>query len=116
MRAPRTWAARASNRKSGGPCRGAVPFWNSRTVSLPAMSCEWWQQPDCLSVRYEDCVADPVGELNKLVAELGPPRLHSVEQSVEHCSLNALRKTSANNHYWQGRPGLWRELLPAAEA
>src|SRR5260370_6372234 len=96
--------------------RSFLEFANGlRARTLLAMSCEWWQQPDCLSVRYEDCVADPVGEMNKLVAELVPPRLHSVEQSVEHCSLHALRKTSANNHYWQGRPGLWREQFPAAE-
>jgi len=23
---------------------------------------------------------------------------------------------ATNNHFWQGRPGLWRHLLPAAEA
>jgi len=97
--------------------RSFLEYANSpRAKSLLAITGDWWQQPDCISVRYEDCVAYPIGEMNKLVAELGPPRVNSAEKAVELCSLSTMRKTSINNHYWQGRPGLWRELLPVVEA
>ena len=31
-------------------------------------------------------------------------------------SLDRLRPTSSNDHFWQGKPGLWRLLLPAERA
>ena len=31
-------------------------------------------------------------------------------------AIGRLRRAATNNHFWQGRPGLWRHLLPAAEA
>jgi hypothetical protein len=67
-------------------------------------------------VRYEGCVRDADGELARLEAALGPVRCGSRAAAVEACSLARLRRAATNNHFWQGQPGLWRHLLPAAEA
>ncbi len=87
-----------------------------RAAALLAVTCDWWQQEGVCSVRYEDLVADPAGQLTALAGALGPPRCASVADAVAACAMGELRKDSLNNHFWKGRPGLWRDLLPAAEA
>jgi hypothetical protein len=87
-----------------------------RAAALLAVTADWWQQPGVVSVRYEDMVRDPAGELTKLAAAVGPPRGATVETVVAATTLDQLRRDSTNNHYWKGKPGLWREYLPAAEA
>lgn len=86
-----------------------------RAAALLAVTADWWGQPDVLSVRYEDVVADPVGQLQALAPALGPPRCESIDDVVAACSLGELRKTVTNHHYWQGQPGLWRSLLTSVE-
>ena len=81
------------------------------------MSGEWWSAPGCLGVRYEDLVADPAAELGRLAGALGlAGRGAGVAEAVAANSLSRSRATVTNQHYWQGRPGLWKLLLPAAEA
>ena len=87
-----------------------------RAAELLAVTPDWWGQPGVVGVRYEDLVADTESELRRLEAALGPVRCGSVAEAVEACSMGKLRQRSTNNHFWQGRPGLWRHLLPAAEA
>jgi hypothetical protein len=87
-----------------------------RAAALLAVSADWWGQPGSVSARYEDFVADPAGELGRLAGTLGPPRCDSLAAVVDKLKLDDLKRTSANNHFWMGKPGLWRELLPAAEA
>ena len=87
-----------------------------RAAALLAVTVEWWQQPDVISVRYEDLVADPAGQLAAIAEHVGPPRCGSVADVVAECSIERLRPLAVDNHYWKGRPGLWRELLPPAEA
>jgi hypothetical protein len=87
-----------------------------RAVELLAVTPDWWGQPAVVGVRYEDCVRDAEGELARLEGAFGPVRCGSRAAAVEACSLARLRQRATNNHFWQGQPGLWRCLLPAAEA
>jgi hypothetical protein len=87
-----------------------------RAAELLAVTPDWWGQPGVVGVRYEDLVADTEGELQRLAAALGPVRCGSIPEAVEACSMVRMRQRSINSHFWQGRPGLWRHLLPAAEA
>ncbi len=87
-----------------------------RAAALLNVTCQWWKQPGVVWMRYEDIVLDPAGELARISAAFGPPRCESVDNVIRGCSLNHLRVDSLNNHFWKGQPGLWRQLLPAAEA
>jgi hypothetical protein len=87
-----------------------------RAAELLAVTPDWWGQPGVVGVRYEDLVADTAAELRRLEAEFGPVRCGLVTEAVEACALGKMRQRSTNSHFWQGRPGLWRHLLPAAEA
>jgi hypothetical protein len=40
----------------------------------------------------------------------------SIAAAVEGASMDRMRKSFTNNHFWMGRPGLWRELLTAPKA
>jgi hypothetical protein len=86
-----------------------------RAAELLAITCDWWGQSGVIGVRYEDIVADPVTELAKLSGPLGPTRTAPAAVAEEATLVN-LRRHSVNSHFWQGRPGLWRSLLPTAEA
>ncbi len=87
-----------------------------RAAALLSVTCDWWQQEGVTSVRYEDLVRDPAGQLAALAEVFGPPRCESVADAVAACAMGELRKQSLNNHFWKGKPGLWRDLLPAGEA
>ena len=87
-----------------------------RAHELLAVTTDWWGQPDVIGVRYEDCVRDTDAELAKMEQVFGPVRCGSRSAAIDACSLGKLRATATNNHFWKGSPGLWRQLLPAAEA
>jgi hypothetical protein len=87
-----------------------------RAAELLQVTPDWWGQPNVVGVKYEDCVADPLGQMASLRAALGPWRAPSIEAVVEQCSLGQLRQGTRNNHFWKGEPGLWRQLIPAPEA
>lgn len=87
-----------------------------RAAALLSVTCDWWGRPGVLCLRYEDLVRDPAAGLAVVAESLGPPRGGSVADVVAECSIDRLRTHSTVNHFWQGRPGLWRDLLPAAEA
>jgi hypothetical protein len=86
-----------------------------RAAELLAVTPDWWGRPGVVGVRYEDCVRDAEAELARLESAFGPVRCSS-RAAVEACSLARLRRAATNSHFWQGQPGLWRHLLPAAEA
>lgn len=87
-----------------------------RAAALLSVTCDWWQQDGVGSVRYEDLARDTAGVLATLGETLGPPRCDSVADVVAANGIDKLRTLSQTNHFWQGKPGLWRDLLPAAEA
>jgi hypothetical protein len=83
-----------------------------RARTLLALSREWWTRPEASGIRYEDLCANVAGELEALVAKLSPPRA-PLEQVARAHTLDRLRGSTPNQHFWQGRPGHWRTLLPA---
>jgi hypothetical protein len=105
--------------------RGAMPrstvfleyVRSPRAAALLAVGREWWSASGCHQVRYEELNRDPVGELERLVKALGrAPRKTSAE-AVETSTIPRLRARWQTNHYfWLGKTGLWRCLLPVADA
>lgn len=87
-----------------------------RAAELLRVSDDWHGRPDVISVRYEEMVADPRAGVLRLAEQLGPLRCGSVDELIDNCSMDSSRRTSRNNHFWKGQPGLWKTLLPAAEA
>jgi hypothetical protein len=88
-----------------------------RAQTLLSVSHDWWHVWGCVRVRYEDLVRDPGAALAGLAGALGVPLRRPVADAVEATTLARLRAfTGSRAHFWQGKPGLWRQLLPAAEA
>jgi hypothetical protein len=85
---------------------------------LLCYSPAWWHREGVVRLRYEDLVADAETVLTRLVDEIGERPRRSIAEVV---AANAIAQQKPGQevwhfHYWQGRPGLWRELIPAAEA
>lgn len=88
----------------------------ARAAALLRVSAQWWRrQPPVQKVRYEALLADPAPALKALEAEWGAP-LHDVARVVAEHSLEKLVPTSGNCHYWQGRAGIWQQLIEPALA
>jgi SAM-dependent methyltransferase len=84
-----------------------------RAQALVGLTAEWWRSPALRNgVRYEDLVDAPVRELTRLVDELELTPRVSIDEAVSANGLDALREQTRNGHFWRGRPGLWRSLLP----
>jgi hypothetical protein len=102
--------------------RGAMPcsraFLNyatsDRVAKLLSISRQWWRVPGVGRLRYEDLVANPAGEVSRLVRVLDMPLTTPIDAAVADSTLSRLRaETQCMHHFWQGRPGLWRTLLAA---
>lgn len=78
--------------------------------NLLSVSYQWWHEPSALKVRYEDCVSAPAAIFGQLIEELGG-EAGSVPEFLERFSLQNMRD-SPTRHGWQGRPGLYKELIP----
>jgi len=88
-----------------------------RAGALLSVTPEWRAAPDTLPLRYEDLVHDAAGNLERLVDELSWPIRTTLAQAIAETSIPKLRAATDNdNHFWIGRPGLWRKFLPAARA
>lgn len=86
-----------------------------RARALLSITPEWWDHADG-HVRYEDLVETPAAELGRLVEELGVAPLVPAAQAVERVRFEELQQEATNLHFWQGRPGLWKELVPTRYA
>ena len=86
-----------------------------RARALLSVTPEWWGHADAC-VRYESLVADPAGELSRIVDALGTPTIVSTAEAVESVRFERLRQEAPNQHFWQGRVGLWQELVPTLVA
>ena len=86
-----------------------------RAKALLSVTPEWWEHADA-RIRYEDLVADPPGELGRVVDELGGAPAVMPAEAVRAASFSRLRDEATNMHFWQGRPGLWSELVPTRYA
>jgi Sulfotransferase domain len=86
-----------------------------RARALIDLSSEWWER-GLVSIRYEDLVANPAGELGRIVEAVGRTPHLNPETVAETVNFESLRNEAINQHFWQGRPNHWRELLPATIA
>jgi len=83
-----------------------------------ATSREWWQVPGTICVRYEDLVRDTLSTLRGIVEALDVEVRRPIEQVVSSYEIDRLRIEYDvwHYHYWQGKPGHWKRLLPGCEA
>jgi hypothetical protein len=86
-----------------------------RAKALLSVTPEWWAHADART-RYEDLVTDPAGQLRGMVEALGGEPTAPPAAAVEAASFGRLRDEATNMHFWQGRPGLWSELVPTRYA
>ena len=78
------------------------------------MTGEWWHDDDTARVRYEDLAANPHQELQRIINRLGVRPRRPIAEAIRSSTLSELRKvTGVLHHFWQGRPGLWKCLLPS---
>lgn len=88
-----------------------------RSTALLKVSREWWGSAESYKLRYEDLVQNIPSEINKLGEWLGFSLPCSViATAIAANSIERLRTTSHNEHFWRGQPGHWKKLLPAATA
>ncbi len=82
--------------------------------NLLSVGYQWWHDPPILKVRYEDLVADPNDEFTAIASTFGGSTsgLEAILREISCESFRAL----PNRHGWQGRPGLWRRLIPTIKA
>lgn len=83
-----------------------------RAKALIGVSSEWSSQHGIISVRFEDLVRHPAHELQRIVDRSDVRPLTSVDKAIEKISFARMQSEVDNEHFWQGRPGLWRNLLP----
>ena len=87
-----------------------------RSTALLGVSHQWWGGPESRPIRYEDLVADPISQLTALAADLAIDHHVSPEAAIAANTIEALRTTTANQHFWRGRPGQWKSLLTSSRA
>jgi Sulfotransferase domain len=88
-----------------------------RAKALLSVSLQWWVASSVMPVKYEALVSDPSLELRKIATQLTDDVSKlKIEEAVLANSFSYLQSISINNHFWKGKPGIWRELLPAATA
>jgi hypothetical protein len=82
--------------------------------NLLCVTYQWWHERGAIKARYEDFVAAPEVEAARLADALGG----SADQIPGALASNSIDSFKAlpNRHGWQGRPGLWRELIPYENA
>ncbi|HEV3118397.1 MAG TPA: hypothetical protein VGY58_15215, partial [Gemmataceae bacterium] len=88
-----------------------------RAHALLTVSGSWWTNPECCHVRYEDLLRDAPEVIRRLVSDLSEPPVYTPETAAQETTIPRLRSLLQHQaHFWQGRAGLWKELLPALEA
>jgi hypothetical protein len=87
-----------------------------RAKALLSVSLEWWDAPRVLKARYEDLVADPSGGFRRITSALGPVDAPKLEEAIASCAIDRLVTADNAPHFWQGKPGLWKSLIPADQA
>jgi hypothetical protein len=82
--------------------------------NLLSVTYQWWYDDSTIKVRYEDLVADAPLQVERLSEKLHFPS----ERMMHAMAANSIDmfKAFPNRHGWQGKPGLWRELIPFENA
>jgi hypothetical protein len=79
--------------------------------NLLSVTYQWWHDDAALRVRYEDLVINTNSEIERIAVFLGIDG-QLLKNVLPINSLESF-KALPNRHGWQGRPGLWRELIPS---
>jgi Sulfotransferase domain len=81
--------------------------------TLIERAAEWVQSGRAIVVRYEDLHSDPVGALTLVTSLIEPVGAARVEQAIEACSIDNMRKKSKRRpfHVRTGNVGESRETL-----
>lgn len=88
---------------------------SKRAKALLSVTKEWWNFPNVINVRYEDLVHTTEQTLEALCQYLGTPKT-DIQTVVSAHTIEKLRLTSSNNHFWKGHPGFWMTLIPTESA
>ena len=81
-----------------------------RTQALLSVTKEWWVMPSIIGVRYEDLVQKSQETVTSLCQKLDASPAN-VDKVLKSLAIEKLRQTSSNQHFWQGRTGIWKALL-----
>lgn len=88
----------------------------SRFAALLHVTAAWLPLAD-VHLRYENLVGDPEGLLRRGLTQLGQAVPdEELGRAVSERSFLRHAGTRSKQHNWQGRPGLWRELIPSDQA
>jgi hypothetical protein len=87
-----------------------------RARALLSISPEWSRIEGCTVVSYERLVADPLRELTRAQGLVEGVTEPEIRESIRLNSIEALRSLVENQHYWRGRPGHWKRLIPGTIA
>ena len=82
-----------------------------RAEALLSVTPQWWGIDGGLQVRYEELVKNPADALDSVMRKYGDP-LVPFDRVLPNLTMEELRKTSSNNHFWKGSPGHWKSLMP----
>ncbi|MGH8783404.1 hypothetical protein [Paraburkholderia sp.] len=84
--------------------------------NLLSISYQWWCDRNSLRVKYEDLVASPGKEFSKVVETLcSGLSADKIDVAIKNFDFGYFH-SMPNRHGWQGRPGLWRSLIPGRMA
>lgn len=89
---------------------------SKRYAGLLSISAAWWNRENSWQIHYENLVADTAEELSKLNEQLGLKPARPISEVIPLNSITSLRTTCANNHFWQGKCGHWKQLITAPVA
>ncbi len=81
-----------------------------RARALLSVTPDWLPHADAV-VHYTDLVADTAGSLYAIAWTLGVPVRQAPARVTASVTFEDLKSEARNRHFWQGRPGLWREVL-----
>jgi len=87
---------------------------NFGSENLLSITYQWWHDHSAIKIRYEDLVGTAEAEAVRISKLLRVPT-ERIPGAVAANSLERF-KSLPNRHGWQGRPGLWRELIPFENA
>ena len=94
-------------------------FWkyatSRRAQALIDLSAQWWKH-GLVAIRYEDLVASPALELQRVADAVGVTPALAPDAVTEQVTFGTLKSETSNQHFWQGQPNHWRALLPELEA
>lgn len=82
--------------------------------NLLSVTYQWWHEPAALKLRYETAVSGKENAFALAFEKLGLSASDFSGPLAKH-DLAAFQATH-NHHGWQGRPGLWRDIVPRNSA